>query len=126
MKAWLITWDGIGEHVAVEESIVAILSARMSGAQVRRYVSFYYASRTATLRDKLDQARYNNPAQPAYRAEFDRIGPRGIPWAGRITCGHNPWLYARKVDNLKVVETHDGQEKLEWQERSPPDIDVLD
>ena len=125
MKAWLITWDGTGEHAAVEESIVAILSARRSGEQVRQYVDFYYASRTATLREKLDQARYNNPVQPAYRAEFDRIGPRGIPWAGRIRCGHNPWLYARKVDNLKVVETHDGQEELEWQEIPRPNLDFL-
>ncbi len=125
MKAWLITWVWSGEHAAVEDPIVAILSARMSGKTVRRYVGFHYASRMATLREKLDQARYNNPAQPTYPAEFVRIGPQQIQWQGHITCGHNPWLYARKVDNLQIVKNDDGQEVLGWQELPLPNLNFL-
>jgi hypothetical protein len=125
MKAWLITWVWGGEHAAVEDPIVAILSARMSGEQVRRYVDFYYTSRKSALREKLDLARYYKPAQPNYPAEFVRIGPQQIQWPGHITCGHNPWLYARKVDNLKFVENEDGQEVLGWQELSFPSLNFL-
>jgi hypothetical protein len=125
MKAWLITLEWNGEHAAVEDRIVAILSARMSGEQVRRHVDFYYTSRKSALREKLDLARYSKPAQPTYPAEFVRIGPQQIQWLGHITCGDNPWLCARKVVNLKIAKNDDGREVLGWQELSLPNPNFL-
>lgn len=43
----------------------------------------------------------------------------GLPHGDRIRCGHNPWIYARKVSNL-IVEANQVTETeiLTWQE--PP------
>ena len=40
----------------------------------------------------------------------------GIPWSGEIECGHNPWLYARLVDDLTAEELADGTETVRWKE----------
>ena len=47
---------------------------------------------------------------------------QGIPWTGRIFCGHNPFLGARLVDNLYVTKDSEGHEQLMRQERKKPDM----
>lgn len=43
----------------------------------------------------------------------------GLPsWEGQITCGHNPWLFARLVYNLQAVGEPDEEAKVIWTE--PP------
>jgi hypothetical protein len=41
-------------------------------------------------------------------------------WTGEVYCGHNPYLFARRVDNLKVEFSKAGKEKLTWTEREKP------
>lgn len=120
MKAWLITWDWIGEHAKVEDPVVDILSSRISAEAVRNYVERIYIAQTASLREKLEFAQYNSPTRPIYPAEFATFGRRGT-YQGRITCGHNPSLLARKVYNLRIDIDVEGNEALLWDETPIPD-----
>ena len=105
MRAWLIKWCWQGDYAAVEDPIVAVLSARRSPEQVRKLVEQQYIEKTASLAEKLAYARYNQPQCPPYPAQVED---------GRIHCGHNPWMEAALVDDLKVIAGADGDEVLQW------------
>jgi hypothetical protein len=58
------------------------------------------------------------PNNKPYRAERGVI-INGVPHGDRITCGHNPWLYARIVSELEFLEdAEQGIEIARW--REPP------
>ncbi len=105
MKAWLITWSWAGDHAAVEDPVVTVLSARIGAEDVRKYVEQRYIEECASLHEKLSYARYNHPQEPPYPAQLEQR---------RIHCGHNPWLDARVVDDLRVERDADGEEVLKW------------
>jgi len=88
MKAWIIKWNGIGDHVQVDQEIVAVLSARTSPKKICEYLELLYKTQECSLSDQIEQARYNNPRQNPYPANFTNN------WAGNIVCGHNPYLEA--------------------------------
>ncbi|MGR3802030.1 MAG: hypothetical protein ACU0AY_01040 [Marinibacterium profundimaris] len=113
MKAWIIKWDWIGDHAAVKQPIVAILSARKSPETVRNYVELLYGSQQS-LHDQRDIARYNKPRTNPYPAEF------AGNWAGAITCGHNPFLEAFLADDVKVLKAADGTEDVVYVRRKLP------
>ena len=117
MRAWLVTWEWAGDHAAEDEPVVAVLSARTSPEEVRRYVERCYIEKTASLPEKLSYARYNRPQKLPHPAEFERV--RGVRFQGRITCGHNPWLHARKVDDLRVEADANGNDVPKWTEIRP-------
>lgn len=110
MKAWLIRWNWAGNHAAVDNPIVTVLSARTNIKDIQAYVEQRYIEATASLDEKLDYARYNDPVEPPYRARRER---------GVIHCGHNPWLEAKKVDDLKVEVDGEGKEVLKWAKPVP-------
>jgi hypothetical protein len=116
MKAWLVTWEWIGDHAKRDEKVAAVFNPRFSGERVRELVEALYVAENSSLREKLTWAkdRTSNP----YPAEFERIN--GVRWEGRIHCGHNPNLYARLVDDLTVEVDKDGIDKATWKERSMP------
>ncbi len=105
MKAWLIKWCWAGDHAAVDDPVVTVLSARIGAEDVRRYVELRYIEECASLDEKLSYARYNRPQELPYPAILEQ---------GRIHCGHNPWLEASLVDDLRVEEDADGEEVLKW------------
>lgn len=111
-SAWLITWEGTDPPKPQSKRIVSVLSGRTSSEKVREYVEQLHVELLYSLHEKVTYAR-NRKANP-YPAEFVRID--GIQWGGRITCGHNPHLLARKVKNLKVIHAAQGGQTLEWQE----------
>ena len=111
-SAWLITWEGTNPPNDQRKRVASILSGRTSSERVREYVEQLHVDLLYSLREKLSYAR-NRKANP-YPAEFVRID--GVQWGGRITCGHNPHLAARKVKNLRIVKTAQGGEILQWEE----------
>ena len=113
MKAWIVRWSWIGDHAAVEQPIVAILSARRSPETVRKHVEFLYAS-YQSLRDQIELARYNKARANPYPAEI--VGSR----VGAITCGHNPFLEAFLADGVRIIEGADGTEDVVYERRKPP------
>ncbi len=125
MKAWLVTWEWQGDHAAVEKPIVSILSARLSDETIRKHVEQLYADLKFSFSDRLHFVRKPgenpNPAKFIIKRiivdERDRAGPMRT---GRIECGHNPHLLARKVANIKVQRDEQGDEQLCWTEIPTP------
>lgn len=127
-KAWLITWDWSGGHAAVPEQdkIAGILKPQTGPDAVKRVVELLYAAREFAAIDKL-AALTHNP----YPARFDTIKfelrsqsgevlAQNVPYAGRIVCGHNPFLYARLVVNLRPKDINDPGAGLMWNELPLP------
>lgn len=117
-KAWLVTWEWSGEHAKPAEKVVAIFNPRLGAERVRELVELLYIQSGASLDEKLSWAvdRNRNP----YPAKFGSL--QGAPWQGEIECGHNPWLFARLVDDLWVETGEDGIQEAHWSERPKPDI----
>jgi len=116
MRAWLVTWEWAGEHAAVDEKVAAVLNPRLSGERVREIVELLYVNARLSLCERLVYAR--SKRSTPYRAYFGSIGR--VPWTGEVICGHNPYLRARVVDNLRVRQRADGEEELLWMEPPRP------
>jgi len=120
-SAWLVTWEWFGEHAKREEKIAAILNPRWAGERVAEYVEFLYAESEYTLEER---ARFVlTKAKNPYPARFGSL--RGVRWTGQVFCGHNPWLFARLVDNLTIQGDETGREQAAWNERPKPDLTRL-
>ena len=107
MKAWLITWDWTGDAAAVADVVVGMLNPRWGDKRVADIVEFLYSNTTANVSELSHYAK--KPSNNPYRAEIR---------SGRIHCGHNPFLYARIVSDLKIEITSDDKESISWME--PP------
>jgi hypothetical protein len=92
-------------------------NSRLSGRRVREFVEFIYLSEyTLSERISCAKRKSSNP-YPASFGALDRM-----PWDGEIICGHNPFLFARRVDDLKVERGSDGKESATWTEVPKPDV----
>ena len=102
-SAWLVTWDG---PKAPRNKVVAIFNPRFSGGRVRELVEQLYIALIVTSdseRLRFAKSSKTNP-YPAHLGNFERID-----------CGHNPWLYARRVTDLFIEDDH-----LVWKEPNSP------
>lgn len=112
MKAWLITWDWTGDAAAVADIVVGVLNPRWADRRVADIVEFLYSNTNSNISELSHYAK--RPSNNPYRAEI-----RG----GRIHCGHNPFLYARIVTDLKIKMAADGKESITWME--PPQYELI-
>jgi hypothetical protein len=101
-SAWLVTWFGSNTHTLPP---IAILDRRKNAKSVAEAVELLYAAKYYTSEEKLRYAksRKENP----YKAQISLFQ--------RIACGHNPFLIARLVSDLKV----DDNGELTWTEPPP-------
>jgi len=112
--AWLVTRHWIADHPRWE--VVAIFSPRVGGVRVREFVELIHVtSGSFTLGEQLAMMwpRYG---QTPYAAKFGQT-KEGDPWEGEILCGNDPYLRARRVDDLTVERDADDREKAVWKER---------
>lgn len=109
---WLVTWESFGRAQRIKKKVAAIIDYRKSAEQVRQLVEQLYAVEMYAPFEllALAQHKWKNP----YPARWGHLGR--MPWYGEILCGHNPYLYARLVDNLRPV----GEEGVAWDERPKP------
>ncbi|WP_157431747.1 hypothetical protein [Actinomadura hibisca] len=125
-KAWLITWEWVGDHAKVpsNEIIAAILKPQTGADAVRRFVEVLYAAREYDPIDML-QSLTHNPYPASFMkigVEVEGVGVRYPNYEGEIQCGHNPYLRARLVNNLKLRDEDNPQAGLIWGERPLPKI----
>lgn len=107
VRAWLVTWDGVGAHaeVAEHERIVAILNPRLSPRTVRDIVTQLYLNSKMSLSERIEYALH--PRRNPYPAQDYGYG--------QVECGHNPTLYARIVSDLYVPNPPSGDTAV-WTE----------
>ena len=107
ISAWLVTWQGT--KVDPDKKAVAILNPRWGGSRVKEYVELLYYVLEYTFSDQAQYAKQpkNNP----YPAKF------AGGYEGQISCGHNPFLSARLVDNLVIED----QKIISWENRPKPE-----
>jgi hypothetical protein len=129
--AWLVTWEWAGDHAAVtpDEVVAAVLPPQRSADSVRQIIEILYAARQYSAVDKLQALRHN-----PYPASFGSIavnsrsgGPENrsiVPFHGQIHCGHNPYLYGRLVDDLRVADATQPPGTLAWRERPLPALEL--
>ncbi len=118
IKAWLVTWEPIGNHCKGHDKVAAILNPRLSAARVRAFVEILYVNTCYSLSERM--AYVANKKKNPYPAKFVDID--GVPWTAEIHCGHNPFLLARLVDEFAVRIDEHGKEAPIWKERSRPDM----
>jgi hypothetical protein len=114
MNAWLVTWEWMGQHAAVEKPLIAILDRRIGYARISDFVRWTYASSLSAY-DWLDALKTR---RFAYEPVRGTVG--GIPCDFEMSCGHNPWVFARLVKNVRVQGNGDGA-KLCWDRWTLPD-----
>jgi hypothetical protein len=118
VRAWLVRWQWAGDHSAGADPIIAVLSPRLGADQVKLFVERSYAAASYSAAEELRFMR--RPAENPYPARFGSLtvefdgGPAQSTWTGEIYCGHNPWIYARPVSNLRA----DEEGRLSWE--TPP------
>lgn len=90
--AWLLTWEWIGPHAAVEDRLAAILRPRLSREVVQEIVRCLYSIHAYT------------PTELALWSKRPAENPYKPGWHGKFccTCGHNPWLNAQYVRELVI------------------------
>lgn len=94
MKAWIITWEGTSHNLNDENRFVALLSSRNPEKCVGDLVEFIYLRAASPASEMMFFA--NRPNQISYKAERIQL-TNSVPHGDRIVCGHNPWIYTRKV-----------------------------
>jgi hypothetical protein len=113
-----------------ENPIAAILRPQLGGDKVKEYVELLYSTSRYVASEMLHYM--GQPEDIPYKAYYGTLSRRDdgsgqvhVPWEGQVMAGHNPYLFARLVDNLRVGKgTYpDGSSKLEWDERPRPVID---
>lgn len=119
ISVWLVTWDGAGQHAEVHESerIAASLNPRLSAEHVRVIVELLYVNSSLGLEARI---RYAKSGHTTYPAQFGRL--KRVPWMGQMTCGHNPYLFARKVDDLRMDAN--ASVGISWKERPFPKVNT--
>lgn len=105
MKAWLITWEGTSKKINDDLKIVAILSGRYSGSTIEIICDTIYHRTELNARDS---AYYANRKPERYK--MNRVST-----SCGVCFGKNPFLYGRKVKELKVLQ-EGGIETISWLE----------
>lgn len=103
-KAWLLTWEWIGDHAAVEDRIAAILRPRLSRDVVGEMVETLYALHSYSVTELAYCSR--RPKENPYKAQW---------YNNHCYCGQNPSLHANYVHQLKITEdSGSGLETISW------------
>ena len=119
-KAWLITWEGTNrDRENIAENIVNVFDSRVSSEKIKFFIENHYISLKFGSLEKASYAskRKENP----FPVIFEKIN--GVPWEGKMTCGDNPFLSARIVKNLIILESGDGKRHIQWEEIPKPIIE---
>jgi hypothetical protein len=112
--AWLVTRHWRGADYPKWE-VAAIFSSRLGGVRVREFVELIFLTNYFTLGEQLSM-RWSGHGQTPYAARFGQT-KEGEPWEGEVLCGNDPYLRARRVDDLIVKRDADGREVTTWKER---------
>ncbi len=111
-KAWLVTWEWIGDHAKRDDKIVAVFDSRMTPFHIQELVELLHINLVYDIGERVYYAlhRSKNP----YKAKLIHSQP--MRWPPAVECGHNPFLMAHLVESLSVERHEDGTETATWQD----------
>jgi hypothetical protein len=116
MVAWLISMVP-----GTTQEVITILNYRLSPRTVGAIMERLYIERRAGLSVLLEYTKTGKANCPWKSARVD-----GVPWSEELWCGSGDrFSWARKVDNLKVINDENGREKFVWTERKRPDLSAV-
>ncbi len=110
-SVWLIKWEWVGDHAAVSDPIVDIVTARRGIEYVSDYLQRLHDLLCLTFTERAGAEKYRNPNQRPY--EVIRENTR----EGKLVLhvGHNPFLTARVVTNFAIdVEEESDLDVVRW------------
>jgi hypothetical protein len=118
MRAWVVQWESAGGHAVVKEPLIAVLPPRTPIREVGKFIERVYAGAVYKPSELITWTAH--PEKNPYRVQYPRTlpspnGPGGhAPWLVEVVCGHNPYISATYVQNLRTVSNSDGTERLAW------------
>ena len=111
MATWIATWSGTDPNHVPKKKLALVVDGRTGAETVRKLVQAIFASYWYS---EGELVAYRLEKHNPYPAKFGDL--KGITWQGQISCGHNPHLFARLVDDLKA----DSLGNVTWKERPRP------
>lgn len=106
-KGWLVLWESFhGDGIYLEKlslpTFVCVLPPNLKSGSVKMILKALWSMWEPTMEGKIASG-----ASPHFPKEWIQEG-RG--WTGPITFGYDPFLTARLVDMLKVVNNDSGED----------------
>ena len=102
MKAWVITWEAGSNRKAPSPRVVAVLPSRLDIRRIAEFLSYLYVSLRGSPEERVEYAR---SARLPFTFQPRITGPMDphfkVPRSSEVVVGHNPWLRARVVENLR-------------------------
>jgi hypothetical protein len=117
-NAWLITWEAVPSYRLEDlgrPRVVAILKPQISDSTLKKVLPILFTSESRlTFTEKIEVGFFAH--QPLWlHKDFN----------GRLSCGTNPHLWARRVKDLYVQSHEDAwdHQTLHWTELARYDVD---
>lgn len=113
-SAWLLTWEYANDdRRPISDRVIAIRDGRMSSEKIKEFVEQTYIASLYSLDEKMHYSSHakDNPYPAVYG-----MHPKGGRCLAKMTCGHNPFIMARVVRDLRLYNDKEGDEALTWQE----------
>lgn len=106
ITAWILTWESPNNYGSTCRcDVISVLDYRLGCEYVKKYAIQIYVDKMFYPTERID----------AVKAKFELPFPVLSGDGGTLSIGHNPWIDARKIRNLRV-KTIDGKEFFEWDE----------
>lgn len=110
-KAWLVTWEWMGNHAKRDDKIVAVFDPRMTPAHIQELVELLYLNLVYGIHERVYYALHRRKNPCTAKCEYGEHRR----WPPMIHCGHNPFLTANLVESLGVERHEDSTETATWQ-----------
>ena len=111
-SAWVVTRHSL-DHAKKE--VLAIFNDRLGGVRVREFVELLDITSRLSLAEQASRM-WSGHNGGAYSATFGQT-MEGDPWADEVKTWGDPYLLARRVDDLVVEQDTNGNEVVTWAER---------
>jgi hypothetical protein len=117
-NAWLITWEAVPSYRLEDlgrPRVVAILKPQISDSTIKKVLPILFASES--------RLTFTEKVGVSFLAQ--QTGWLHKDFNGRVSCGKNPHLWARRVKDLYVQSHEDAwdHETLHWTELAGHDVD---
>lgn len=110
--AWIVTYKAVSHYDGLNGKVLSVLKWQKSERQIREHVTQLYVDNRLSCSEVSSFLRSRGDNGLNYKAKSKIVGGRYL-----ITIGHDPFLEARQVKNLGIIEV-DGKEEWCWKEFS--------